>query len=108
MKDICLTCNTIKPISELCKDRSLKRGYKKLCKACLRKKCKKYWQLKRRNNTDNMYASGVDPEVRKAIMDLEMPVWRQRFDVIKHYKLNMGKEYDLVKIDKVLALHGLS
>jgi hypothetical protein len=106
--DICLTCNTIKPISELCKDRSLKTGYKKLCKPCLSKKCKKYWAKKIRNNTDNMYATGVDPEVREAIMDLEMPVWKERFEVIKRYKLDIEDDSDSDNIERVLALHGLS
>jgi hypothetical protein len=109
--DICLSCPTgkeIHPISELCKDRSLKRGYKKLCKACNTKKCKAYWRRTVRENTDNIYATGVDPEVREAIMDLEMPVWKERFEVIKRYKLNIEDDSDSDNIERVLALHGLS
>jgi hypothetical protein len=106
--DICLTCNTIKPISELCKDRSLKTGYKKLCKPCLSKKCKKYWAKKVRVNTDNMYATGIAPEIREAIMEKELPVWERRFEIINEYRLSITKKRDVIKIDKVLALHGLS
>jgi hypothetical protein len=108
MKDICLTCpvdKSMHPISDLVKDNSLKRGYRKMCKACQRERSKRYWQRTRRENTDNKYATGIAPEIRTAIMDLEMPEWEKRFEVIDHYKLDITDEGDTCKIDRVLALH---
>jgi hypothetical protein len=100
--------NNVHPISELVKDRSRKQGYQKICKPCHRRRCRAYMRKVVRDNPDNMYATGVAPEVRKAIMDLEMPVWEDRFKIIDQYKLDVGKERDTESIDRALALHGLS
>ena len=108
--DICTKCppdKAVHPISNLVKDIRRKAGYQRLCKQCHNKRCRRYYKKKLSLNTENMYATGIEPEIRNEIMESEMPKWEERFRVIDHYRLDITKAHDTAKIDKVLALHGL-
>ena len=109
--DVCLRCPLDKathPISDLVKDRTRKTGYKRLCKSCNNKRNEINRLKNKPVNSDNMYATGVDPEVREAIMKVELPIWEERFKLIAEHKLSIKKVSHVPKIDKLLAMHGLS
>lgn len=95
-KHECVHCHGIYPAHEMRKKKGRRGGVVGICLWCNRKLVR----LKRGFN----YMA--DPELRKRVMDEDLPMWHERLRLIAAAGLDMDDEADTAKIDLLLERAG--